>query len=119
MKNVTKFALILMALFMIAGASGVKAQADAQGIQFFHGTFAEAQAKAKRENKLIYFNDHFVNLTVDMEKGEGPDLGRRYSVMAYPTLLFLDGNGEVKSRVMGGKPASEFIALGQKAVKAN
>ncbi|MEY3442865.1 MAG: hypothetical protein RLZZ519_1146 [Bacteroidota bacterium] len=146
MKNATKFTLILMALVMIVGTTAVKAQTPATGIDFFHGTFAEAQAKAKRENKLIfmdaytswcapcrfmaanvftdqsvgeYYNAHFVNIKVDMEKGEGPDLSRRYSVMAYPTLLFIDGNGEVKSRVMGGKPAAEFIALGQKAAKAN
>ncbi|HEX2901248.1 MAG TPA: DUF255 domain-containing protein [Bacteroidia bacterium] len=146
MKNATKFTILLMALFVVVGATGLKAQSPATGIQFFHGTFAEAQAKAKKENKLIfmdaytswcapcrfmsanvftdqsvgeYYNAHFVNIKVDMEKGEGPDLGRRYSVMAYPTLLFIDGNGEVKSRTMGGKPASEFIALGQKAVKGN
>ena len=66
-----------------------------------------------------YYNAHFVNVKVDMEKGEGVDLSRRYNVMAYPTLLFIDGNGDVKSRAVGGKPASEFIALGQKVVKAN
>jgi thiol:disulfide interchange protein len=155
MKNVQRFTLFLMLLLAV---SGLKAQTPS-GIQFFHGTFAEAQAKAKKENKLIfmeakakkenklifmdaytswcapcrfmaanvftdqsvgeYYNAHFVNLKVDMENGEGPDLSRRYSVMAYPTLLFIDGNGEVKSRTMGGKPASEFIALGQKVVKGN
>ena len=143
MKYATKFAFLMALVWMVAGATGVKAQGET-GIQFFHGSFAEAQAKAKKENKLIfmdaytswcapcrymaanvftdqsvgeYYNSHFVNLKVDMEKGEGPELARRYSVMAYPTLLFLDGNGEVKSRTMGGKPAADFIALGQKAIK--
>lgn len=143
MKYATKFAFLMVMVWMVAGATGVKAQNET-GIQFFHGSFAEAQAKAKKESKLIfmdaytswcapcrymaanvftdqsvgeYYNSHFVNLKVDMEKGEGPELARRYSVMAYPTLLFLDGNGEVKSRTMGGKPAADFIALGQKAVK--
>ena len=136
MKHVTKVAFFLLITMVLVGGASLRAQGDAQGIQFFHGTFAEAQAKAKKENKLIfmdaftswcapcrfmaanvftdesvgeYYNAHFVNLKVDMEKGEGPDLSRRYSVMAYPTLLFLDGNGEVKSRTMGGKPAAEFI----------
>jgi thiol:disulfide interchange protein len=143
MKHIQRFTLVLL---LLAAATGLQAQTEATGIQFFHGTFAEAQAKAKKENKLIfmdaytswcapcrfmaanvftdqsvgeYYNTHFINLKVDMEKGEGPDLSRRYSVMAYPTLLFIDGNGEVKSRTMGGKPAAEFISLGQKVVKAN
>jgi thiol:disulfide interchange protein len=143
MKHIQRFTLVLL---LLAAATGLQAQTEATGIQFFHGTFAEAQAKAKKENKLIfmdaytswcapcrfmaanvftdqsvgeYYNAHFINLKVDMEKGEGPDLSRRYSVMAYPTLLFIDGNGEVKSRTMGGKPAAEFISLGQKVVKAN
>lgn len=145
MKNVTRFSFCFLLLALLSTTAGLKAQGNA-GIQFFHGTFAEAQAKAKQENKLIfmdaytswcapcrfmaanvftdpsvgeYYNAHFVNLKVDMEKGEGPDLSRRYSVMAYPTLLFIDGNGAVKSRTMGGKSASEFIALGQKVVKDN
>jgi thiol:disulfide interchange protein len=143
MKNVQRFTLLLLFVLTV---TGLQAQTEATGIQFFHGTFAEAQVKAKQENKLIfmdaytswcapcrfmaanvftdqsvgeYYNAHFINMKVDMEKGEGIDLSRRYSVMAYPTLLFLDGNGEVKSRTMGGKPAAEFIALGQKAVKGN
>ena len=142
MKHIQQLTLFLV---MLVAVSGLRAQAPT-AIDFFHGTFAEAQAKAKRENKLIfmdaytswcgpcrfmssnvftdpsvgeYYNAHFVNVKVDMEKGEGVDLSRRYNVMAYPTLLFIDGNGDVKSRAVGGKPASEFIALGQKVVKAN
>lgn len=146
MKNVQKSTLYLLVLVCMLGAVELKAQTDATGIEFFHGTFAEAQAKANKENKLIfmdaytswcapcrfmasnvftdqsvgeYYNAHFINMKVDMEKGEGVDLSRRYSVMAYPTLLFINGNGEVKSRTMGGKPAADFIALGQKVVKGN
>lgn len=66
-----------------------------------------------------YYNAHFINLKMDMERGEGPTLSRRYSVMGYPTLLFINSNGEVKKRVMGGKKAAEFIALGQGVIKEN
>ncbi|MFN4256425.1 MAG: thioredoxin family protein, partial [Saprospiraceae bacterium] len=71
----------------------------AQGMNFEHGTWAEVLAKAKAENKPIFmdaytvwcgpckmmsnqtfpdakvaelFNARFVNVKVDMEKGEGP-----------------------------------------------
>jgi thiol:disulfide interchange protein len=144
MKNLTKIVFFSILLTVMGFSVDMKAQNA--GIQFFHGTFAEAQAKAKAENKLIfmdaytswcapcrymaanvftdqsvgeYYNAHFVNIKVDMEKGEGPELGRRYNVNAYPTFLFINGStGEVALRSLGGKPASDFISEGQKAVKS-
>src|ERR1700741_2052577 len=82
-----------------------------EGIQFFNGTFKEAQVKAKQENKLIFldcyatwcgpckwmashvftndtvanfFNRTFVCVAQDMEKGEGLELAKTYSVKNYP-----------------------------------
>ena len=46
-----------------------------------------------------------------MEKGEGPGLARRYSVMAYPTYLFVDGNGDIVHKALGYIPADKFLAL--------
>ncbi|MEY3443377.1 MAG: hypothetical protein RLZZ519_1658 [Bacteroidota bacterium] len=90
----------------------------ASEIQFEQSAFTEVLAKAKSENKLVFldaytswcgpckwmaknaftdpetaafFNTNFVNVTVDMEKGEGVDIAKQYGVTAYPTLLFLDG----------------------------
>ena len=34
-----------------------------------------------------YFNTKFVCWKVDMEKGEGPELAKKYDVAAYPTFL--------------------------------
>jgi thioredoxin-related protein len=135
MKNLTKIVFFSILLTVMGFSVDMKAQNA--GIQFFHGTFAEAQAKAKAENKLIfmdaytswcapcrymaanvftdqsvgeYYNAHFVNIKVDMEKGEGPELGRRYNING--------STGEVALRSLGGKPASDFISEGQKAVKS-
>ena len=33
-----------------------------------------------------YFNKNFVCVKIDMEKGEGPAIGKQYEVDAYPTL---------------------------------
>ncbi|MEL7124572.1 MAG: thioredoxin fold domain-containing protein [Bacteroidota bacterium] len=112
---------------------------NAQGITFFQGTFEEAQVKAKKENKLVfmhadavwngtgkrmklnvftnsevgeYFNQNFINLFMDMEKGEGPDLARKYRVRAYPTFLFLNAEGDEVYRATGAKKTEEFIQLG-------
>ena len=108
----------------------------AQGIEFEHGTFAEALAKAKKENKLVfmdcyttwcgpckmlaknifpqkevgdYFNAHFVNVKMDMEKGEGIELQKKYGVKAFPTLLFMDANGKVLHTKVGGSDAAGLI----------
>lgn len=107
-----------------------------RGIEFFTGTFAEVCEKARQENKLIfvdayttwcgpcqmmstqvftrkdvglYFNETFVNVKIDMEKGEGPELAKKYGVTAYPTFLLIDSNGNLVHRCVGGSDAKTFI----------
>jgi thiol-disulfide isomerase/thioredoxin len=118
-------------------------QAQAQGIEFFHGTFAEALVKAKTENKLIFMdafaewcgpckrmaatvftdekvgkfmNSNFICLKTDMEKGEGPELSRKFDVSAYPTLLFLNAEGGLVQRNVGALPADGFITTARQAL---
>lgn len=115
----------------------------AQGIEFQHDkTFQELLDMAKQQDKLIfmdcytawcgpckrlaamvfpdsavgvYFNDHFINSKFDMEHDEGLTIAAKYGIRAYPTLLWIDGNGEVKHKVVGGLDAPGLIANGQKA----
>ncbi len=112
-------------------------------VNFEAGTWAEALAKAKSTNRLIFmdayttwcgpckmmakqtftdsgaadfFNKNFVNVKMDMEKGEGIALAEQYSVRAYPTLLFVNGDGEVAHMGLGYHDPARFIALGQTAM---
>ncbi len=113
--------------------------ADAQdGIQFFSGNWEEAIETAKKEHKLIFvdayaewcgpckrmakevftqkelgdfFNKYFINVKMDMEKGEGPKLAQKYKVSAYPTLFFIDGAGEVVNVQVGGVNAEQLLGL--------
>jgi thiol-disulfide isomerase/thioredoxin len=114
-----------------------------QGIDFFHGTFAEAVEKAKKEDKLVFmdafaewcgpckrmaatvfkeekvgnfFNQNFVNVKMDMEKGEGQALSGRFNVSAYPTLLFINGKGELVQAGVGGLMSDEFLTLAKNAL---
>jgi thioredoxin-related protein len=116
------------------------------GIHFFKGTMAEAQELAAKEHKIIFmdaytawcgpckrmardvfsdpevgqfFNKHFINIKVDMEKGEGPRLAGKYRVNSYPTLLFLDEKGEVVHAAKGGRPSDQFLGLGKIALGKN
>ena len=118
----------------------------AQGIQFESSDFQAALTKAKAEDKLVfmdayttwcgpckwmsknvftdqsvgsYFNDRFVNVKMDMEKGEGIELAKRYEVAAYPTLLFINGDGELMHMSAGSRPAEDFLDLGQAANDPN
>ena len=109
-----------------------------QGISFFEGSWSEAKSKAQKEDKIIFvdayavwcgpckrmaknvfthpevgafMNTHFVNLKIDMEKDMGRSFGQDYPVRAYPTLFFIDSEGEVLKKVVGGKDVSSFLAL--------
>jgi len=63
-----------------------------------------------------FYNSHFICAKIDMEKGEGPAIAKRYQVKCYPNLLFIDENGNLVHRSAGTKEGDEFIAFGQKAM---
>ncbi len=116
---------------------------SAQGIQFEQSTLAETLAKAQKEGKTVFvdamtswcgpckkmatevftddvvgdfFNAYFVNIKLDMEKGEGIDVSNRYKIWVYPTLLFLDSTGKVLHRSAGYYAPEALIALARTAL---
>ena len=129
--------LTIASLFMVLGL------AAQEGINFNHGTWEEVLAQAKKEHKIIFvdafttwcgpckrmaknvfpdkevgkfFNKYFINYKMDMEKGEGPKFARKYQVTSYPTLLFIDYDGEVVNVAKGARPAEQFITLGKETL---
>lgn len=111
-----------------------------EGIKFFEGTWKEALEKAAAEHKMVFvdayavwcgpcqrmakevftqkevgdfYNKHFINVKLDMEKGEGVSFGQKYQVSSYPTLLFIDAKGEMVQVFKGSRPADQFINLGK------
>ena len=116
---------------------------QAQGIDFHHGTWAEAVEKAQAEDKILFvdgfatwcgpckalarnvfpkenvgdfFNEHFINVKMDMEKGEGPKFRKTYPVSAFPTLYFIAPSGEVVHKTKGAPRTPEaLIDLARKA----
>ena len=122
----------------------VSAQMHAQGIEFFHGKWKEALELATKEDKLVFvdayakwcgpckkmaknvftqaevgdfYNKNFINVKLDMEESDGRTFGAKYPVSAYPTLLFLNGKGELVKKVTGGQQASGLITIGEAAMK--
>jgi thiol:disulfide interchange protein len=46
-----------------------------------------------------FMNSEFTNFKVDMEKGEGIELRKKFKVNVFPTLLILDSNGNEINRI--------------------
>jgi len=126
----------------IFSALFIGAFALAQGIKFEESNFTAVLAKAKKENKLVfidayttwcgpcklmaknifpqktvgdYYNSHFINAKIDMEKGEGIEIAKKYNVKAFPTYLFVDGNGELVHRTLGYVEENDFIQFAKDA----
>lgn len=115
------------------------AQAFAQ-ITFIHSTLEEALALAKKENKplfvdvyatwcgpckrmaattfedptvVAFYNANFINLKVDGEKNDGPEVMKKYSLSAYPTLLYFFPDGRLATQFVGGMDVEEMMKKGK------
>ena len=104
---------------------------------FFDGTWKEAFAEAKKQNKYLFIdcytdwcgwckvadkktfpdedvaaflNENFVSVKVDMERGEGVELAMKYRVTGFPSYLMFTPDGSYAHKMTGyiEKPA-DFI----------
>jgi thioredoxin-like negative regulator of GroEL len=120
-----------------AAAPGVKADGSiVSAVEWFHGSFDDALARAKAEDRLVFIDvgaywcppcheldektfvdpdvgtrlaEKYVALHVDAEKGEGPELVERYHVQAYPTILVLEPSGVERDRITDFLEAWELL----------
>ncbi len=54
---------------------------------------------------------------MDMEKGEGIELAKKFKIRAFPTLLFLDGDGNIVHKKLGAAGTAEgFNDIGRTAL---
>lgn len=116
-----------------------------QGMRFEKGDFQQALEKAKSEGKILfvdayavwcgpckwmsekifvdpevgeYFNQYFIGLKLDVERGEGPAIKTRYAIDGLPGYLFLDSEGNIIFRGGGSMPKEKFLALLEDAREA-
>ena len=132
-----KIAIAIFTLFTIA------VNAQNRSIEFRDLTWAETVEASKTENKPIfmdcfavwcgpckwmsaniftnddvadYYNKNYICVKFDMEKGEGKDLARKFSIWAYPTLVYTDANEELLLVVVGAdQDPKSYIANGERA----
>ena len=99
--------------------------------------------QAERENKLVFvdiyttwclpckmmnqdvftheptadvINKSFISYKVNAEKDNGPIMAFNYDVVTYPTLLFLDAQGNVLERKEGSAYHKELLSMAQSAL---
>jgi thiol-disulfide isomerase/thioredoxin len=128
---------------LLSGGLLAQAPQNEAGIVFRNDAFAAVLKESARTGKLVfidcytswcapckwmeknvfvndtaatYYNTTFINYKIDMEKGEGPELRKRYNVQVFPTYLFLNSKGELVHKATSRMELPEFIEEGKKAL---
>jgi thiol:disulfide interchange protein len=117
-------------------AGSVEAGPAGPGLVFASGTFDDALARARSEKRILLvdvytdwcgwckkldrevFTDArvadasrgLVAVRVNAEKG-GEKVAERYDVQGFPTILFVDGSGNVVKRIDGYVDAAEMLRI--------
>ena len=142
-----KFFLPLFILFSCKTAfHSEKLQAQEPGIHFIEDDWNNALQVAISKNKLVFldiyatwcgpckllkqytftntsvsnfFNANFVNVSVDGEKGVGPQLAQQYSIIGYPSLIIADATGKSVLVTAGYLQAEDLLKFANEALKRN
>jgi len=144
MKTTILFTSIAILVFVVmkVWANGTLSDKESE-INFYQGSWNEALELAKKENKLVFlnisaswcgpckmlkartftnadvgqfFNNNFINVAVDGEIGEGITLARKYGIKGYPSLLFVDGKGNLVAKTAGFHNPRKIIDLGKQII---
>ena len=60
-----------------------------------------------------FFNKHFINIALDMEKGDGIAFAQKYQVTAYPTLFIMDPEEKSVTTSEGYINPAQLIEFGK------
>jgi thiol:disulfide interchange protein len=115
-----------------------------KGISFIEQDWQKALDSAKANNKLVFldiyatwcgpckmlkkytftdeaagkfFNDNFINVSVDGEAGVGPELAEKYKIAGYPSLIVTDAEGKVVLETAGYMQPDQLLYFAKEALK--
>ena len=133
MKTKFKCLNVLLLIVSMISCSTVYCQ---EGVNFEKESWSNTLAKAKAENKIVFvdayttwcgpckmmdaktfpdekvgnfFNKNFINIKVDAEKGDGLIIAEKYKIISYPTLFFVNCDGELVHSSAGARIPEELI----------
>ncbi len=140
-RGLTLCILLTMFLYPLKGkAQAVKTSGQ---INFIENSWGEALKQAAAKNKYIFvdayatwcgpckmlkattfknnkvaefYNNNFVNVAIDMEKGDGPQLAAQWGLQAYPTMIIFNSKGKAVYGTVGFIRPDDLIKFGVKAL---
>ena len=140
-RGLTLCILLAMFLYPLKGkAQSVKISGQ---INFIENSWSEALKQAAAKNKYIFvdayatwcgpckmlkattfknnkvaefYNSNFVNVAIDMEKGDGPQLAAQWGLQAYPTMIIFNSKGKAVYGTVGFIRPDDLIKFGVKAL---
>jgi thioredoxin 1 len=71
----------------------------------------------KNKKAAEFYNANFINVAIDMEKGQGPELAAQWGMQAYPTLIIFNPKGKPVLGSVGYIKADDLIKFGQAGLK--
>lgn len=123
---------------LLCGTSSAQETHRKNEINFLDRSFSQALTSAKGQHKVVfvdayavwcvpckdlklktfknsqvasYFNNNFINISIDVEKGEGEKFAELFDVSSYPTLLFIDENGNLIKKAEGFIDVTSILTL--------
>jgi len=116
------------------------AVSEEKGIKFMEANWNKALQEAKKQNKPIFldaytswcgpcrmlknntftdkavgdfFNKNFINIALDMEKGDGLGVAEKYQIRAYPTLIITNAEQSSVSVSEGYIGPAQLLEFGK------
>jgi thioredoxin 1 len=139
-----KFLPLIVAMIMLSATSFAQNKAGTKTqINFIEDAWTQALKQAAAQNKYIFvdayatwcgpckmlkaktftdgkvaafYNKNFINVSIDMEKGMGPQLAKEWQMTAYPTLIIFSPKGKAVLGTVGFVDANTLLQFGQQAL---
>src|ERR1700743_2296580 len=137
---------IVLLLTILPGATNAQKQAagDSKEIVFLEDAWGEALKQAAAQNKYVFvdayatwcgpckmlksttfknkkaaafYNANFINVAIDMEKEQAPQLAAQWGMKAYPTLIIFNPQGKPVLGSVGYIKADDLIKFGEAGLK--
>lgn len=137
--------ILSLGFMLVVLMTSVSSSKPEGGINFQHIDLTQAKAEAIKTGKYIFidcytdwcgpckrmaatsfmddrvanvYNKQFINIKIEMEKDkDGPETARLYKIKAYPTLLIIDGKGNLVKQAIGMQSVDGLLALAKSVEK--